>query len=632
MKKFLLIVLILLIIAAAVLGFAFYNANSLIARFKPYLESTISGLIGAEITLGSVEASILPQTALKVSGLKIKDSNEVGPAFSEFILQTELAPLLQRKLVITKVVLKDPQFTIVKDQNGVRLKGLPVGQKKKEQPQSTASPASTSNQDTGSKGSLPLEIQLKSFELANGTLNFEDVQAQKSYQIKNLEISNDLILSGSEVNIKDLQLTAKALEKYALNFKAPSVQVSKNELSVPAFAAALESLAVDGALSFNPNAKSGKATVKSNGVDLGKLAVLASDFAPAITALGLSGTAVPDLAINIKDGGASIDASGKIGLSGIYAKQGNFAVSNLAGQLDLRAQGPKDAMVSTENLSLALNGQNVALKFAAKLLDQQLNVENLQAQLLGGSASGALGLALAEKTFSANLKGGGFDIDKALALIQSGQGKISGAITSFAANVNGRLGPDLKQSLRGTVNAQLENGQLKGFNLAGIVLKAINNLPFLTGALYSSVPTSERGALDASDTAFSSLNAALAFEGNGIRARSVKMVAPVFSLEADGTVGFDSNLDLASTIFFNAAFSKNLVAVVPGLRAILKEGGLLVIPLRIQGVPPLVLVYPNMKSLIELAGKNIIKEKAGEAVKGLLEKQGLGGVEKLFGF
>jgi len=359
---------------------------------------------------------------------------------------------------------------------------------------------------------------------------------------------------------------------------------------------------------------------------------IAADFIPAVSQFSLVGTVSPTIEVKLLDA-KTFSASGSINVSGIGAQQGIFTVSDLGGDFNFQASAADSTQLNTENLKFTLNKQPIAAKILGKLLGTNLSLDNFALQLLGGTVGGNLNLALNDsKAFTAKIQGAGINIEQALGMIGASASQISGIVEALNTSVNGSLSPNLMQSLRGGTTVRVVNGELKGFNLAGLVLKAVNNLPFLTGALYSSVPASERGSIDTSNTAFRSLDASINFEGSGIRANSVHLIAPIFTLDANGRVGFDKSLDLASTILFNQSFSSALVSVASQFKKVLDPSGQLVFPLKIQGTPPLVLVYPDLKKLIEVAGRKILTEKAGEAVRGLLEKKGFGGVGSLLGF
>lgn len=643
MKKFLIILIVVSLLAVGILGLAFFNANKLIAQFKPELEKTLSSLVGTQIQLQGITATVLPQTALKVSGLSIKNTAtstaaESGPEFSEFLLNLNLRELISGQLDITKISIVAPKLTLIKDSTGLRIKGFPIP-KKNQSPNKDVPAAFAPSEDRNkqsdsnqSKSNLPIPINLQAIEMKGGTITFEDQVANKSYQLSDLNVDSAVNILNNNIAVSNLGITAKVLDKHKVALSIPKIGLKDKDLSVDSFTALIDDLALQGSANINIKSIKGRARVRSKQVNLVDVVATLSDFIPNISQFDLKGTVIPDIKFEIL-GPKIFSINGTLGLAEIAAKQGVHMLSNLNGNFSIKADGPSDAIITTQDLKLSLNDQPISTNFSAKLFGTNFTLEDLVLNLLGGSVKGKIDLSLdTQKAFTTKIEGAGINIEKALSMLKAPDAQISGNIDSFSTSVTGNLGENLKSSLRGGLNAKLSNGELKGFNLAGIVLKTVNNLPFLTGALYSSVPASEIATIDSSNTAFRSLDTSLGFEGTSLRVNSLSILAPIFTLESSGKIGFDKNLDLASTIYFNKNFSDQLVRSVIQLKKVLDESGQLVIPLKIQGVPPLLLVYPNLSKLLEVAGKQAIADNAKEIVKGVLEKKGLGEIGSLFGF
>jgi len=643
-KKFLLVFIILILILAGLFGLALFNANNLIAQFKPQLERAASELAGAQIQLNEISASILPQTALKVSGLTVKNTSGdgediAGPEFKEFLLKLNLRELLSGRLNITEISLIDPKITIIKSASGIRLKGFAL--KKTSSIPPAIQSSETNSEDlrkisgpktTNNNSDLPLAVNLEALSVVDGELIFEDQSTSQSYTITNLNLDGHINLIGDAITASKVTLSGLVLDKFKLQVVAPKLSLAGKELSVDSFTASLAEMMLEGSAALNLKSMRGKVSANSKAISLNTLPELFSHFAPELQQYGLEGLVTPNFNIALL-GPGKFSVNGVIELSKLSASHSNFKINDLSGTLNLIADGVADALVKTENLRLLLNGEKIDVKFLAKMLGKNFGIENLLLNALGGSVAGKWNLQLQEpKTFSAQLRGGGIDIDKAISLFRLEKTQISGTIENFSSSLSGSLGARLKESLRGNVDAKLSNGEIEGFNLAGMVLKAVNNLPFLNSALYSSVPDSERAGIDSSNTAFSSLDSALLFEGSGMKVNSLRLQAPVFELEADGTIDFNKELDLSSTVFFDKDFSTALSGRIPQLRNVLDDGGRLVIPLKLQGKAPRLLVYPNLKKLMEVAGKRVVVDHAKNVVKDVLEKKGLGNLGNLLGF
>ena len=116
----------------------------------------------------------------------------------------------------------------------------------------------------------------------------------------------------------------------------------------------------------------------------------------------------------------------------------------------------------------------------------------------------------------------------------------------------------------------------------------------------------------------------------------MKVVSDFFMFEAKGTIGLDSNLDLASTLRFNPDFSSAMVAEVKELSALLDDQGRLSFPVKIKGIPPKLSTIPDMSGVLGAVVQNEVEKLLEEQLGEELDKSPLGetirsGISNLFG-
>lgn len=114
---------VLALIAAGVIGYAYFNLNSIIEANRERLLARVSDAIGRPVEAAGIKASMGRGIAIEVTGVKIADDD----AFSqlpflqadEVLLKVEFFPLLYRDIEVTELVLSQPQIRIIRDETGV---------------------------------------------------------------------------------------------------------------------------------------------------------------------------------------------------------------------------------------------------------------------------------------------------------------------------------------------------------------------------------------------------------------------------------------------------------------------------------------------------------------------------------
>ncbi len=626
MKKLLIVLLVLVLLIAGAIGYAFYNANSLIETFRPQLEKTASDVLGTKVALGKIETSFASGVSLKIDEVKVGDTSDVN-AFSlkNLLLDLSTMPLFEKKLVIDNLKIDKPQVTLVKRAEGIEIVGLP------KKPKSNTAPAAAT---PAQPATLPLGIQLKNISISDATIIFKDETANKEYRVSDVAFTSSVDVAGNDVTLPQMTVKAKLLNALNAAVEAKNITfgLQEGKLSLPQVAVQLlgGTVAIAGTMDTKQN--SGAFDINAKDINLTEGKAL-HETVPALKDLAFAGIADAALKATLGAGGA-YGATGTATLRDLKFDKPGLAVSGGAGVVNINAtQEAQEA--SSDNFALTYNGAPIKAKFSAKLQGTALNIPHFEAQAFGGTTSGSAQLALDEaKAFVANIALAGLSIEQALAAVAPGSGgKLGGTLSRVAVNVRGALGPNLMQSLNGAVQFNLINAALKDVNLAGMVLKEAKDIPLVQGSLYAIAPERFKASIAAADTRFDSLTGGLTIAGGRMNVKNLVGLNPVFKLEGDGIVGFDSSLDFNAAMYFTPDFSLALTSSIRELQAALDKDSQLAVPLTIRGVPPTLVVIPNFKKVIEIAGKKIIKQQAEK----LLEKvvpggSNLKGVTDLLGF
>lgn len=633
MKKMLIVIAILVLLVGGVLVLALVNANALIAAYKPELERLASNALGSKVELGDLQASIFPRVQIKVGELRVANTTPNEPALKleDLLLRLELWPLLQKQLKITTLEISNPQITIIKDRSGTRIAGLPSSPK----PAVEHSGAAVGGKESGANSpttSQTLAIDLDSIVVRSGSLNFDDRIEGKQLRVTNVAVDADVLLANESIEIRNVRLRGNALDKADFTVEGKNIELKGSALRVPELRMEILGNVLNATTQLNLKSLKGEATLRANGVKLESLETF-SDLAPQLKNLHLRGAVSPDLRVTLD--GSSYDANGPVRLERVGLQVPQYMVSNLSGSIAVQA-APSMVRAETKDLGLEVNAVPLKVKLIAALQGKDAKFEGLSVQAFGGDITGRGTTRLdGSQPFSTAISIRDVDTGPLLAMMgtPTEAQKFHADLHQVEVDLVGSLKGDLLNSLRGSVAIELNDAALKGVNLVGKVLQAVKGLPFLQGPLMDAVPAAQRGEVNSADTVMSLIKGRLVLSNGKMTTNDLLAQSKLFSLNADGTVGFNGSLDLNATFLFSPEFSKALVASVKEIRNLLDGDGHVLIPLTLTGTPPALLVVPNIERLMKTTAGKVIEEKAGKFLeKALGGKGGGGGIKKLFGF
>lgn len=636
-KKILIALVVFVVLGVALLGFALMNANSLIAKFKPELERIASDAVGSKVTLGTLSTSVFPNPHLTIDELKVANEKDPADAFTlkNFVLYIKLMPLLSKKLEVSRLEIDSPTITITKDAEGVAIAGLPRKRPHADKPK----------HDREAEGNSPaiappagLDLNLENFDLKNATIVFKDTVHEKEYAVSDLGVRCGLAIGHEAIKIPNLSVDGKLLGTAGFTLEGKNLTL---ELKTAIFEAKGLILSLLGnKINLDATVDTKKNDVElilgSDGITIETLEPF-YDLVPALKQYPATGIIKPALKLQAAANGA-FNANGTVGLDKLATKIADLAVSGLAGLLHVKAD-QIEQHASGEKIALSINGQPMTADIDTEMALPKVAIKKFNIEAFSGTTTGTMGLVLDEKkSFDLKANVTKVQIDAAMkALLPTLPPKLLGTVDKVTLTVTGSLAGNLMATLAGATSVHVTNAVLKDVNIAAAVLKAVNNIPFLSQALFASVPDNMMQELTSPDTKIQSLDGDFRIGGNAINTNNLVVQGGFFTLEAQGTIGFDSNIDLNATIIFSEEFSRNLAMKTKEIGRILDVHGRLVIPLSLKGVVPKIMVLPNVKKLIEVGAKRAITDQAGKFLDRALGgtgdnpalKKGLG---NLFGF
>ena len=381
MRKLLLIagslIGIAILIVAAIVGYAYFNLDSIIAANRARLLDRASAALGRPLAADEIKASLGWGVAIDVTGVKLADD----PAFSQLpfiqagdvFLKVELLPLLHKDVKVTELVLRQPQIHVIRAPSGalnlatLAKKGAAAASHQTEpggapQPESEALPSLAAQAPAAVVPAAVNQLVIQTFTIEDGRVFYVDRQsggAPVTINAVNLKVTHfelaepfdltlDLAALGDKENlqvsgtagpiVKDGAIDTGAI---ALNLNASIGPLTLAQLeSVPQLARALpRALALSG-----PIALRGKLA--------GTLGALSFDASGDLSANHLAYAPSFD-----KPAGTTLKftASGARTAGKIQVRQAKLALSNLQANLTdiAMTKGGLRARVDTNRFDLA---------------------------------------------------------------------------------------------------------------------------------------------------------------------------------------------------------------------------------------------------------------------------------------
>jgi hypothetical protein len=621
LKKLFILVSVLFLLAIGVVVYAALNVNKLVESVRPQLESQASKALGTKVRFASITFDFLPSPRFTLSKFSIGESSDDSLSVQEVRTHLEFLPLLSGALKIKEIAIVKPHIVARKTEQGFSIAGLPQPSKNSNKEAQPSSPKKEKAEKPQSVAS-PIAIELENFSIIDAKLTL--VQDDGEITLADTNLSTEVFVEGDTASLSGLSLRSllllneKNIGPFTIESKSITANISDKSVKSPDITVSFLGSTTHTSLDFSAVTFSGNAAIRTANLDLAKLAPLSS-FVPALESFKPKGTVNSVLELVLKSM-KKYDLKGSVGLKDVGSTVAGHTISGLGGDIAVAAT-PTKASASTDALKLRLNESPLLLSFASSLQGTKLGLDNLTINGFNGTIVSSAILNLTDaKPFTSSVEAKELSIPELMkALMLPGAERMLGTVQEVKANISGRLGPDLMNSVDGPISLNIKDTVLKDINLLRSVLEKINELPFVTGALSNHVPSEFKATLASADTPFDQVKADLLLHGGIAQIREFIATNKMFELGGRGTYSLlKKNVDLETEIALSESLALPLIAKFKELSAVQNDLGQVVIPLQLRGIPPELLVLPNVKSLIRTGVKNKLKEKATEAIGNFL--------------
>jgi hypothetical protein len=640
-KKLLIGFLLLVLLVGGVFTYLIMNAGSIAKSYKPEMEQMASDALGSTVKLGDFSVKLFPNASIVIDSVTITDParSEENLTLENLFLSIELMPLLSKKVSITEMGLENADITFYMEEDGIFLAGLP----RAEAGDSTSSKPSGATTETAEPSTsaasedIPITVDLKSFRLKNMSILVKDMIADTEYTLTDLDVDASLRFEDNTALLDTLKGDARAMDAFDIAFNSTGASYDIPTGTINLGTMAMDSMGSEIAMagSLNPNDPEQHITISSNDVDLEKLEPFFGVFAPDANEYGLKGTIKPDLTFALTPTG--FNADGTIDVSGVTAGIENLVtIAELGGSITVDAD-EKLQVAKAEGMNATLNDSPIGIGFNSEITEKDGKVSPATMTAFDGTATTTVGLDFTDEAlpFNANLTIEKMQVDQLVpAFAPDMPFSVTGTLETVKSNVTGVLDETMMASIKGDMSMRMSDGLIKEVNLGSQVLGSVKDIPFVSGALLSIVPAEMQAFIEKDHTVLESVSGSFALADEIMTTDDLQIVSDFFALDATGTIGFDTNLNLESVISFNKDFSAKMVEETKELSTLLDDQGRLSFPVKVSGIAPDLTVVPNVQDLLKGAAKNAVKEEATKAVTDALGEEAggvVGGVvDKLF--
>jgi hypothetical protein len=642
-KKLLIFFLLLVLVVGGVFTYLIMNAGSIAKSYKPEMEKMASDALGSTVELGDFSVKLFPNASIVIDSVTVTDParSEESLSLQNLFLSVELMPLLSKKVSITEMGLENADITFYMEEDGIFLAGLPRAESSTSTADTTsskpASETSTSTESAAESSDIPITVDLKSFALRNVNILVKDMIADTEYTLTGLDVDASLRFENNKALLDTLKGDARAMEAFDIAFNSTGAFYDIPTGTIAVGTMTMDSMDAEIAMagSLNPNDSDQHVTIKSSNVDLEKLEPFFGVFMPDANEYGLAGTIKPDLTFALTKTG--FNADGTIDLSGVTAGIENLVtIAELGGSVTVDAD-EKLQVAKAEGMNAKLNGAPVGLGFNSELTEKDGKVSPATMTAFDGTADTSVGLDFTDESLpmTAKLTIQNMQVDQLVAAFAPEMPfNITGTLSSVNSDITGVLDETMMASIKGDMSMLLSDGLIREVNLGSQVLGSVKDIPFVSGALLSIVPAEMQAFIDKEHTVLESVSGSFVLADEIMTTDNLKIVSDFFALDATGTIGFDTHLNLESAISFNQEFSAKMVEDTSELSTLLDDQGRLSFPVKVSGIAPDLTVVPNVQDLLKGAAKNAVKEEATKAVTDALGEEAggvVGGVvDKLF--
>jgi hypothetical protein len=446
--------------------------------------------------------------------------------------------------------------------------------------------------------------------ITNGTLSLPAQGSQPPLTISAIQLDAGIVVAGQKIEIPSLSLRAQVNSSLPLALSAANASFSQPDGAIVFSSAKLEttagSLTVDGDL--NAQSTNGSLKISSGGFDLAVLAKDLQAIVPAVKVYSLKGRLNVDGTVTLQQGGPPLLALNARPVDVSAQISPTLQASRLNGLIT--GSGPTSNLaVASNGLALRLNEVPLKADAALNVTPQGVKVSTLKISGFGGQIASPVTVSNGPpSSFSASPSASKVDLAQLFNAFSPQVSKwFVGNLDSLTSTVSGGAG----QPVRAEGILLVTNASLKGTNLPMEVLNALGQIPLFSGLLSGGLPENYKSSANIKDTPIREMKGSFSFAQGQTTLKNVQVVSDMCSFTVDGTIAPDGALDISSTVTFSPDLSMGLVRSFKGLNRALNSAQQLVVPVRITGKSPMLVVLPDVTKLITGTLTNLPSEALG---------------------
>jgi hypothetical protein len=578
MKKIFGILLLLGLVFFGALIYGARNIDSIISDYKPQILDLAKNAVGGDIVLGEVETSIFPETAITISKVGVNGSSLVPNTSVDLIsLKLSLISLLKGNLNIHEIALARPKLEI------------PASK-----PQSENIPAKTNNQNTKSNSitnssaqnssplNIPIGLNLQSFSITDAEISIP----ASNLKVSEVHLNTQASFENSLAALENLRIKGKInSENFDVNSGKISFDVSKGSASINKLVSNLSGIITEINTELDSKNLSGNGTLNINANNLNGLYAILKSMNPSFIE---PPTVVTNLNVPI-----------------------SFKINNA------------NAEISSDSIKTLLNDIPVEVKFNCAVNKNSFKLFKLELNGFDGPLFAKLNFGLSDKKFNSEYNTKAFSTEKAARAFVGDKlpVKIYGNLDSLDGSTEGKADENLMKSINGNTSFQLSKGGLKGINILGPILDALQNIPVIGSGLRSKMTKEVMDVASSPDTQFDSLTGSVSFKSGLANLNNITLKSALLNVSSNGTFDLSTaSMNVSATAVLNPPLVNNLVLAGKDFEKIKNPDGTITIPVIIKKDSSGMQILPDIEKLSKSIAGKVLKDQAKKAIG------------KLFGF
>ncbi|MEE9549864.1 MAG: AsmA family protein [Candidatus Binatia bacterium] len=253
------------------------------------------------------------------------------------------------------------------------------------------------------------------------------------------------------------------------------------------------------------------------------------------------------------------------------------------------------------------------------LKNKVANIRAFRVKALNGSlrAQGTYSYGKRVPSFSLDSKVRGLDLKELYSSLDpKAQQDIQGSLNAeLKVSGSGKDWKDVEPRLRGQGKAEVLEGALLNFNLAEGAISGMTGIPGLTSLITPQVQEKYPETFLSKDTKFKELTGLFSIGESRIKVQDLRITAADYTVQGNGRVNFDRDVDFRSLMIFSERLSDDLAHAAREVRYIYNEKNQLEIPFALTGRLPNVRPKPDSNYLAKLIQRGMVSKGAEELSK-----------------